>query len=1053
LKDSNIDTIQQFLSEIEQLKEKVSAFEKSQAEVKDSYSQKHSMDFNSSWIENSPICTKIVDLDFNLQYMSSAGVTKLKIDDIESFYGKPYPLYFYSKSFKIPMKEALLEAKKTKKPITKEASILDKNGAELWFNSTIIPILDQNNKLEHYLVVSSETTARKQAELDLIRSEEKLKEALDITGLGTFVFDDKTGFFETSEISDKILGIDKNYTKDVQGWIDLMHPEDYEKAQSLFDNPSIEFVAEEVRVIRPKDKNEIWILSHAKKEYNKEGERTKITGTIQDITERKEAEATLDLTQSKLKNTFELSPSIIALADVNKSQFVEANAAVTRILGYSIEEFLSKPFYEFIHPDDLTRTSNKVEEKLKGEGFSTFENRYLCKDGTYKWIAWEGSIPDENGLSTAIGTDITVQKEQLLTLELINNIEKSILGKNDINEISWIIINQIANYLNSKDCVIYLKNTNTNMLEQIAAIGNKIDTNSKIKNKITLPIGIGVAGNVAKSGVGEIIKDTSKDDRYIVDDERRLSEISVPLIYENEVIGVIDSEHSNKGHFTDKHLKTLENIASSVSIHLKSALNFEERKKTEEKNQKLLIELKENQEFLHITGEIAKVGGWEVNLIDNHIKWSRETKRIHEVAKNYTPNLDAALEFYHPDDRNMVKNLVSNAIKKGQPYSYDARITTAKGKLKHVRAIGQPVFKDGLCVRLYGAFKDITEQHKKDEELEKYRNQLENENIHLRKEMSLSFNFEDMVYSSNEMNQVLTLVEQVSSTDATVLILGETGTGKELIAKAIHNTSSRKNNPLIRVNCGAIPSELIESELFGHVKGSFTGAINNRIGKFELADGGTLFLDEIGELPISLQPKLLRAIQEGEIEPIGSSKIKKLDVRIIAATNRNLEDEIKEKRFREDLYFRLNVFPIYTPALRQRIDDIKVLTDYFVNKYCKKHSKDIKYIPEGTMGKMMQYNWPGNVRELENLIERAVIISPSDVLHVEGFTNENEEKNNKKTLQAPKATLAQVQKDYILKTLIETNWKIDGKDGAAELLDIKPSTLRDRMKKLGIKRP
>jgi PAS domain S-box-containing protein len=364
-----------------------------------------------------------------------------------------------------------------------------------------------------------------------------------------------------------------------------------------------------------------------------------------------------------------------------------------------------------------------------------------------------------------------------------------------------------------------------------------------------------------------------------------------------------------------------------------------------------------------------------------------------------------------------------------------------------------PIFdSQGQCINIVGSVHDITEKKKIEAELEKYRKQLEDENVFLKEEIALSFNYEDMVYSSLEISEVLTQVEQVAATDATVLVLGETGTGKELIAKAIHNTSDRKHNPLIRVNCAAIPTELIESELFGHIKGSFTGALQNRIGKFELAHGGTLFLDEIGELPFALQPKLLRAIQEGEIEPIGCSKIKKLYVRIIAATNRDLKKEVEEKRFREDLYFRLNVFPITVPPLRKRIEDIPVLIDHFVNKYCKKHNKDIKYISDATLQKMKSYEWPGNVRELENLIERAVIISNKDLLNIKEFeTSSTSQKAT--TIKHGNTALEEVQRNHIIKILNKTNWKIDGKQGAAILLDIKPSTLRDRMKKFGIKRP
>lgn len=1051
--------LENFLYQINDLTTKAETLKKFEIDINSSDSSTLPTEIKSlTWLENSPVCTKILDRDFNLKYMSKSGVEMLKIKDIESQYGKPYPLNFYADSFKIPIKKCLDEVRKSNEPLTQEAAILDADGNELWFETTIIPINDEHGNIDYFMAVSVDITARKNTEQKILRSqsfnESLLKTSPDII----YVYDleeRKNVYNNNGNLN--VLGYTMQEIDDFGNELisRIMHPEDFEtyKNKSL---PKYKYVKDgEIieSIYRIKHKNSEWRWLHSRESVFKRsdnGEVKQVIGIASDITTQKKVEEKLRKTQERLQKTFDLSPSIIALVDLEKGYFLEANAAVTRMLGHTIEEFTSRPFLDFIHPDEKERTSKAASKKIQGNTISAYVNRYRCKDGNYKWISWEGTQMNSNGIVTAIGTDITQQKEQLLFLELINDIEKSILGKVDIHEISWVIINRIAEYLKSDDCVIYLVDTEKNVLEQIAAYGNKVNGESKIENKISIPVGMGIVGNVAKSGIGEIINDTTKDDRYIVDDKRRLSEITVPLIYEGNVIGIIDSEHSEKNHFTNEHLKTLESIASSVSIQLKSALNFSERKKTEEKNEKLLAELKEREEFLNLTGEIAKVGGWELDLIDQTVKWSRETKRIHEVSDSYEPGLERAIKFYHPEDQNLVKALVEKAIENGEAFNYESRIITAKGKLKHVKAIGQPVFEDGVCVRLYGAFQDISEQHKKDEELEKYRKELENENVHLRKEISLSFNFEDMVYASDQISHVLTSVEQVSATDANVLILGETGTGKELIAKAIHKTSSRKNNSLIRVNCGAIPSELIESELFGHVKGSFTGAISNRIGKFELADGGTLFLDEIGELPMALQPKLLRALQEGEIEPIGSSRVKKLDVRIIAATNKDLVKEIERKRFREDLYFRLNVFPIKIPPLRERIDDIPVLTDHFVNKYSKRHGKDIKYIADGTMQKMMQYNWPGNVRELENLIERAVIISTDDILFLEGFASSSKEKT---TILNQRITLAQAQKDHILKTLIASNWKIDGKGGAAEVLDIKPSTLRDRMKKLGISRP
>ncbi|MBU2939168.1 sigma 54-interacting transcriptional regulator [Lacinutrix sp. C3R15] len=336
-------------------------------------------------------------------------------------------------------------------------------------------------------------------------------------------------------------------------------------------------------------------------------------------------------------------------------------------------------------------------------------------------------------------------------------------------------------------------------------------------------------------------------------------------------------------------------------------------------------------------------------------------------------------------------------------------------------------------------------------ELNQLRNQLEQENVYLRNELELVFNYEEMVYGSEAFSNVLTEVEKVAPTNATVLLLGESGTGKELLARAIHNTSLRNNKPLIKVNCSAIPRELIESELFGHKKGSFTGAVNDKIGKFELADKGTLFLDEIGELPLDMQPKILRFLQEGEIEVVGGATgLKKLDVRVIAATNRNLKDAIQKKEFREDLYFRLNVFPIEVPPLRDRKEDIPLLVEHFVDKFNKAYGKSIQYITDDAMNKLKAYNWPGNIRELENLIERASILSNTDTLIVPGFESSAQKA---KPINNKDLSLDAVQRNHIVQVLEQCNWKISGPNGAADVLKLKPSTLRDRMTKLKIAKP
>ena len=308
--------------------------------------------------------------------------------------------------------------------------------------------------------------------------------------------------------------------------------------------------------------------------------------------------------------------------------------------------------------------------------------------------------------------------------------------------------------------------------------------------------------------------------------------------------------------------------------------------------------------------------------------------------------------------------------------------------------------------------------------------------------------FEQIIGNSPALELALEQVEQVAPTDSTVLIQGETGTGKELIARAIHNLSSRCGRPFIKLNCAAIPFDLLESELFGHEKGAFTGAIAQKIGRFELADKGTLFLDEVGDIPLALQPKLLRVLQEQEFERLGSGRTHQVDVRLVAATHRNLVDMVKRGEFRSDLYYRLNVFPVPLPPLRARREDIPALVEHFVEVYTRQMGKQIEHIPPETMSALVSYQWPGNIRELQNFIERSVIVSSGNVLHPPLASLQS-------TVEAESLapiTLEDAERDHIRKTLEQTRWVVSGPNGAAARLGVKRSTLYFRMQKLGISR-
>ena len=335
------------------------------------------------------------------------------------------------------------------------------------------------------------------------------------------------------------------------------------------------------------------------------------------------------------------------------------------------------------------------------------------------------------------------------------------------------------------------------------------------------------------------------------------------------------------------------------------------------------------------------------------------------------------------------------------------------------------------------------------EEIQALKARFEAEAVYLQEEIKSEHNFEEIIGQSRPVRDLLKQIEQVAPTEAAVLIRGETGTGKELLARAVHDRSRRKSRALVKVNCGAIPSGLVESELFGHEKGAFTGATQRRIGRFELANGGTIFLDEVTELPVDTQVKLLRVLQEGEFERVGSSQTIKVNVRVIAATNRNVQEAVKTGLFRADLFYRLNVFPLEVPALRERPADVPLLVNFFLSKFAKSLGKEVRGVSQKSMDNLMRYSWPGNIRELQNVIERAVVLAKGPVVQVDESMLSHESSSGSTFID----TLENNERSHIIRALGETGWVIHGKKGAAELLDINPSTLRSRMEKLGIRKP
>ena len=468
--------------------------------------------------------------------------------------------------------------------------------------------------------------------------------------------------------------------------------------------------------------------------------------------------------------------------------------------------------------------------------------------------------------------------------------------------------------------------------------------------------------------------------------------------------------------------------------------------------------LQSREEQMLLASEAADVGLWVWNIALDTIWATDKARKLYGLSPDDVLNMQHFLACLHPDDRERIKNAVEQVFRNSGSFKEEYRVVHPDGSEYWICVTGKCQFSEsGQPERIMGASLNITEKRRANDELkaalEKIHNlqeRIQHENVYLRHEIA-DRKGSKIVNGCEAMRRILEQVQQVAATPASVLISGETGTGKELLALAIHEASPRKNRSMIQVNCAAIPAALIESELFGREKGAFTGALSKQVGRFELADSSTLFLDEVGELPLDAQAKLLRVLQEKQFERLGNPKPIKVDVRIIAATNRNLSQEVAEGRFREDLYYRLNVFPIQLPPLRERREDIPKLIETFVQEFAAGMDKNIVAVDKNSLQGLCLYEWPGNIRELRNVIERAVILAKNPLLKIalpiDGLG----------TISMPSssslASLEEVERQHITHVLETCGWRVRGQGGAAAILGLNPNTLESRMTKLDIRRP
>jgi PAS domain S-box-containing protein len=472
-------------------------------------------------------------------------------------------------------------------------------------------------------------------------------------------------------------------------------------------------------------------------------------------------------------------------------------------------------------------------------------------------------------------------------------------------------------------------------------------------------------------------------------------------------------------------------------------------------------ELQRSEHRFRVAANVAADVIYDADVANDLQGWVGDIDRLTGYRPGEFPRtISGAVETVHPDDREALQATIEQAIETGSGFVTEYRVLRPDGSYTYIKESARMVETvNGRVSRAIGVLTDVTEQVLAEQKLERtvaeltaLKDRLQAESHYLQGEIKGHHDFEEIIGSSAALAATLRKVEMVAPTDSTVLLLGETGTGKELLARAIHARSGRRHRPLIKVDCSTLPEGLIESELFGHVKGAYTGAHETKAGRFELAHQGTIFLDEIGELPTDLQSKLLRVLENGEMQRVGSKDDRIVDVRIIAATNRDLEGEVREGRFRSDLYYRLGVFPIESPPLRDRREDIPAIAAFFVSRSATAVGRSFSRIDQGTMDNLVAYDWPGNVRELRNVIERAVILCSGKTLTVE----ESLGRAISRVSETPgsfKQDLHAIERTQILQALKVSNWKIKGTGGAAGRLGLKPSTLRSRMQRLEISRP
>ena len=781
--------------------------------------------------------------------------------------------------------------------------------------------------------------------------------------------------------------------------IPLLHPDDREETRRVWSECLRTGSAGDVSFrVRSAEGSYRWFLSRAEPVRDANGTLLYWVGVNLDIEEQKRTEAELHRSQAHLTDAQRLSRTgSVGLKVSSKQLFWSEEAA--RIYGYAPgTKATADLVLQRTHPDDVSLLRGVLERAAQGGSAFDFEHRLLMPDGSIKHLrSLSHSLVDEAGNEEAVGAimDITESKVAEEKLRASEREFRDVL--NSIPAVVWSALPDGSNsYVNSR-FVEYC-----GMLpEQIAGSGWHAATHPDDLERHN-------AKWLACVASGELFEDEVRfrraDGQY-----RWYLQRGVPL---RDEAGKIMKWFGVLTDIEDR--KQAENKIREQETELRQMLDFAPQ---------LIAVYGPNRERLHVNRVALDYLGLSFQ------QWMRTSEQG---------------AFVHPDDRDRDRESFNRALATGSAYELEMRLRKGDGSYRWFLVRLNPVRDhNGQINRWFVACTDIEDRKRAEEKLQQ-------ENVALREEIDRASMFEEIVGTSPALQTVLSLITKVAPTDSTVLITGETGTGKELVARAIHRRSHRASRAFVSVNCAAIPRDLIASELFGHEKGAFTGAMQRRIGRFELAEGGTIFLDEVGELSAETQVALLRVLQEREIERVGGTQTIRVDVRVIAATNRDLKAAVASGNFREDLYYRLNVFPLDVPPLRERHTDISLLVGYFIDRYARKAGKNISSVDKKTLRLLQSYPWPGNIRELQNVIERSVIVSETENFSIDESWLSQESREISSAKQHLSQKLAAKEKEVIEEALRESRGRVFGPTGAAAKLGIARSTLESKIQLLNI---